>query len=116
MLRPHLFKAEQIKQLSLILLQPTHHGPFPPLTASTSGNHCSPQPSTDFCNKICQQETHAPQQTSRHSITSSARCWSSAGTSKPSALAVLRLIVSIYLVGNWTGKSVGLAPLRMRST
>src|SRR5882724_3480306 len=48
--RHHLFKAERIKQLSLVLLQPTHHGPFPPLTASTSGNHCSRKPSTDFCN------------------------------------------------------------------
>src|SRR6476646_9975472 len=53
--RHHLFKAERIKQLSLILLQPTHHGPFPPLTASTSENHCSRKPSTDFCNKICQK-------------------------------------------------------------
>ena len=35
--RHHLFKAERIKQLCLILLQPTHHSPFPPLTASTSG-------------------------------------------------------------------------------
>src|SRR5258708_23040788 len=60
--RHHLFKAERIKQLSLILLQPTHHGPFPPLTASTSGNHCSRQPSTDFCNKICHNRTHASQQ------------------------------------------------------
>src|SRR6476619_4933990 len=49
----HLFKAERIKQLLLIPLQPTHHGPFPPLTASTSENHCSQKPSTDFCNKIC---------------------------------------------------------------
>src|SRR5450631_4026120 len=55
--RYHLFKAERIKQLSLILLQPTHHGSFPPLTASTSGNHCSRKPSTDFCNKICQEQT-----------------------------------------------------------
>src|SRR5215211_785818 len=50
--RHHLLKAERIKQLSLVLLQPTHHGSFPPLTASTSGNHCSRKPSTDFCNKI----------------------------------------------------------------
>src|SRR5258705_10139575 len=50
--RHHLFKAERIKQLSLVLLQPTHHSPFPPLTASTPGNHCSRKPSTDFCNKI----------------------------------------------------------------
>src|SRR5260370_4473340 len=55
--RHHLFKAERIKQLSLILLQPTHHGPFPPLTASTSGNHCSRKPSTDFCNKIGTKRT-----------------------------------------------------------
>jgi hypothetical protein len=58
--RHHPFKAERIKQLCLILLQPTHHSPFPPLTASTSGNHCSRQPSTHFCNKICHQRTHAP--------------------------------------------------------
>src|SRR5258708_6860118 len=55
--RHHLFKAERIKQLSLVLLQPTHHSPFPPLTASTSGNHCSRKPSTDFCNKIRQKRT-----------------------------------------------------------
>src|SRR5215211_2821165 len=55
--RHHLFKAERIKQLSLVLLQPTHHGSFPPLTASTSGNHCSRKPSTDFCNKIGHQRT-----------------------------------------------------------
>src|SRR6266849_6802106 len=59
--RHHLFKAERIKQLSLVLLQPTHHGPFPPLTASTSGNHCSRKPSTDFCNKICQKRTMTAQ-------------------------------------------------------
>src|SRR5882757_4292867 len=55
--RHHLFKAERIKQLPLIPLQSTHHGPFPPLTASTSGNHCSRKPSTDFCNKIGAERT-----------------------------------------------------------
>src|SRR5262245_22984652 len=34
-----------------------------------------------------------------HSITSSARCWRCKGTSKSSALAVFRLIVSKYFVG-----------------
>src|SRR6476660_290939 len=58
--RHHLFKAERIKQLSVVLLQPTHHGPFPPLTASTSGNHCSRKPSTDFCNKIGHKLTSNP--------------------------------------------------------
>ena len=35
----------------------------------------------------------------RHSITSSARCWRIQGTSRPSALAVLRLTISWNLVG-----------------
>jgi hypothetical protein len=39
----------------------------------------------------CQQETHAPQQTVPYSITSSARASSVEGTSKPSAIAVIRL-------------------------
>src|SRR5262249_24430135 len=51
-----------------------------------------------------------------HSITSSARASSVEGTVRPSALAVLRLMISSYLVGACTGKSAGLAPLRMRST
>src|SRR5437868_11422772 len=55
--RHFLFKEDRIKQLLLIPLQPTHHGPFPPLTASTSENHCSRKPSTDFCNKIGAKRT-----------------------------------------------------------
>src|SRR5215470_5465475 len=51
-----------------------------------------------------------------HSITSSARASSDGGTSRPSDLAVLRLITSSYLVGACTGRSAGFAPLRMRST
>src|SRR5262249_61097489 len=50
-----------------------------------------------------------------HSITSSARASTVEGMSSPSALAVLRLIVSSYLVGVWTGKSAAFSPLRMRS-
>ena len=50
---------------------------------------------------------------SPYSITSSARVSSVGGTVRPSALAVLRLITSSYLVGAWTGRSLGLAPLRM---
>src|SRR5262245_26239840 len=48
-----------------------------------------------------------------HSITSSARCWRNQGTSRPSALAVLRLITSSNFVGCSTGRSAGLAPLRI---
>src|SRR6516164_611901 len=43
--------------------------------------------------------------TSHHSITSSARCCRIQGTSRPSALAVLRLITSSNLTGAWTGSS-----------
>ena len=38
----------------------------------------------------------------------------SAGLSRPSALAVLRLMTSSNLVGCMTGRSAGLSPLRMR--
>src|SRR5262249_8574958 len=51
-----------------------------------------------------------------HSITSSARCCNSGGTSSPSTLAVLRFIARWYLTGYSTGSSLGFAPLRMRST
>src|SRR5262249_53155180 len=51
-----------------------------------------------------------------HSITSSAVICMIIGTVRPSALAVLRLIVSANLVGCTTGKSPGLVPLRTRPT
>src|SRR5262249_37800765 len=50
-----------------------------------------------------------------HSITSSARASSVGGTSRPSALAVVRLMTRSNLVGCTTGTSA-FAPLRMRST
>lgn len=51
-----------------------------------------------------------------YSITSSARASSVAGTVRPSALAVLRLITNSYLLGACTGRSAGFSPLRIRST
>src|SRR4029453_14916322 len=51
-----------------------------------------------------------------HSIPPSARASSVGGTSRPSTLAVLRLITNSYFVGCNTGRSAGLAPLRMRPT
>src|SRR5262249_42718111 len=51
-----------------------------------------------------------------HSMTSSAIDNKSCETISPSALAVLRLIISSNLVANCTGNSDGLAPRRMRST
>ena len=51
-----------------------------------------------------------------HSITSSARPSSGSGTVSPSAVAVLRLMPSVYLSARCTGRSPALVPLRMRST
>src|SRR5262249_52410513 len=53
---------------------------------------------------------------SHHSITSSARASSVGGTVRPSALAVLRLMISSTFVDCCTGKSAGFSPLRMRPT
>src|SRR6516164_8423824 len=49
-----------------------------------------------------------------YSITSSARARIEGGTVRPSAVAVLRLTTSSKVVGCWTGRSAGLAPLRIR--
>jgi hypothetical protein len=49
-----------------------------------------------------------------HSITSSAATCRLTGTVSPSALAVLRFIVSPNLVGCTTGRSAGFSPLRIR--
>ncbi len=51
-----------------------------------------------------------------YSITWSARCKSDGGMVRPRALAVLRLMTSSNLVGCSTGRSAGLAPLRILST
>src|SRR5215831_319458 len=51
-----------------------------------------------------------------HSITSSARCRKGSGIVRPSVFAVLRLTTSSNLADSWTGRSAGLAPLRIRST
>src|SRR5262249_2470295 len=49
-----------------------------------------------------------------HSITSSARTSRLSGTVRPRALAVWRLMTNTNLLACTTGKSAGLAPLRMR--
>ena len=49
----------------------------------------------------------------RYSITSSALACNDNGTVRPSALAVLRLMTRSNLVGNMTGRSDGLVPLRI---
>ena len=54
------------------------------------------------------------QQKETYSITSSAATSSLSGTVRPSILAVWALMTSSILLDCRTGKSVGLAPLRMR--
>lgn len=51
-----------------------------------------------------------------YSITSSARISNEVGTVRPSALAVFTLIMRTNFVGLCTGRSTGLAPLRILST
>jgi hypothetical protein len=51
-----------------------------------------------------------------HSITSSARVSRVGGNARPSAFAVLRLMVRLNLVGCSTGRSPGFAPRRILST
>jgi hypothetical protein len=51
-----------------------------------------------------------------YSITSSARASSVGGTSRPSVLAVVRLMIRSNLVGCSTGMSPGFTPRRILST
>jgi hypothetical protein len=53
---------------------------------------------------------------SDYSITALAVATSAGDNSRPSALAVLRLITKWNFVGCCTGRSDGFSPLRMRST
>jgi hypothetical protein len=57
--------------------------------------------------------THSGPRRNTHSISSSARASSEAGTVRPKAFTVLRLITSSSLVLCWMGRSAGLAPLRI---
>jgi hypothetical protein len=58
-------KMKLVEQLTLATLQTAHHGSTSPRFASTQRNHASWPLSTDFRNKIGQEETHAPQQFNR---------------------------------------------------
>src|SRR5262249_8297887 len=60
-----------------------------------------------------QRDERAPP---NHSITSSARASTVTGTSRPSAFAVLRLIVSCSVVGCWNGRSPTFSPRSTPST
>ena len=68
---------------------------------------CSARPRVMYARLRCAPPTYW--------ITSSAWKRSVGGIVSPSALAVLRLMISAYFIGCCTGRSAGLAPLRMRS-
>src|SRR5262249_36296522 len=59
--------------------------------------------------------TQGAQQKDRYSITSSARASTVGGIARPSAFAALRLMTNRYLEACSTGRSAGLAPLRILS-
>src|SRR5262249_11560992 len=64
----------------------------------------------------CEHDRYGVGRIPAHSVPSSAVESRVAGTVRPSALAVLRLITNSNLVGCTTGKSPGLALLRIRPT
>jgi hypothetical protein len=68
------------------------------------------------CRELALRATlrHVHRKTALYSITSSARVSSASGTVMPRAFAVFRLRINSTFVDCWTGKSAGLAPLRMR--
>ena len=115
--------------LSLVRRSPSHaggcaRGPCEPYEARRLAPACpllgQIEHAEDFARAMCHKRLmhrskHVHRIAMPYSITSSARCWRCKGTSRPSALAVLRLITSSNLTGAWTGSSLGFAPLRMRS-
>jgi hypothetical protein len=66
--------------------------------------------------QTCARSLERVQQKCLYSITSSARASTVGGRVRPSALAVLRLIVSSKRSGCWTGSSPGFVPCRILST
>ena len=77
--------------------------PTPDSIAASRGDRSGPLSDKARCSKAA------------YSITSLALACSVSGTVRPSPLAVFLLITSTNLLGNWTGRSAGLAPLKMRS-
>ena len=65
---------------------------------------------------LCQKQTFCAVVKSPYWITSSAATRSVCGIVMPSALAVLRLIISKYFTGICTGSSDGFAPRRISFT
>jgi hypothetical protein len=79
------------------------------ITGETRHAHFVPLGDLSRCSEVRDK-------TLRYSITSSAVESSVGGTVRPSSLAVCTLITSSNLLDCMTGRSAGLAPLRMRPT
>jgi hypothetical protein len=111
--------AKQLRFKSALVPIRLFQNPIPQLLYGDFCNTIPPKADTDRYGghvRLVHKPTYAVQQRTGYSITSSARASTDEGISKPSALAVLRLITSSYLVGACTGRSAGFSPLRMRST
>src|SRR5215470_10825347 len=83
-------------------------------------NEREPMPRHLLCLRVDRPRRRAAQQRDElaalHSITSSARASRVGGTVRPSAFAVVRLIMRSNLVGCSTGMSAGFAPRKILST
>jgi hypothetical protein len=88
--------------------------PFHPLHGVPCGSFADRSGEMGHGRTIPLGDIAALQQTTPHSITSSARESSEGGTVRPRALAVLRLITNSYLTFCSIGRSTTLAPLRTR--
>ena len=75
--------------------------------------HCSARLLAALCATCCRMQCSKQH---LHSITLSARISTVGGMSRPSAVAVLRLITKSNLIGCSTGKSAGAAPFKILST
>jgi hypothetical protein len=85
----------------------SRHVRFAPIASEPSHRSESPRCAKSGCEH--------PQRGSPYSITASARASRPGGMVRPMARAVLRLITSSNLVDCRTGRSAGLAPLRIRA-
>src|SRR6202166_3351661 len=56
--RNRVAKMKLVEQLTLVTLQTAHHGSTSSRFASTQRNHGWRPVSTDFCNKICRNQTY----------------------------------------------------------
>src|SRR5262249_33027496 len=126
--RPAVLEADVVAFLPAELLHrlPERREPRPRFGVALGSGRDDPDPPHPFgllrprrerprgCRAAEQRDELASFHVCNHSITSSAWASSDGGTSKRSALAVLRLITSSNLVAWLTGRSAGLAPLRTR--